>query len=66
MCKWLLTARSNFVCFMNGYETRTLDIEETHTNFYVSVLHIVRGKFEGCRDLHRSISVVRVVRFMKL
>jgi hypothetical protein len=37
-----------------------------NTHFYVSVVHIVRGMFEGCRDLHRLISVVRAVRFMKL
>jgi hypothetical protein len=37
-----------------------------NTHFYVSVVHIVGGKFEGCRDLYRLIIVVRAVRFMKL
>jgi len=66
--KWLLTPRNNSASFMYGYETRTHvpELTHTHTYFYVSVVHIIRGKYEGCRDLHRSFSVVRAVRFMEL
>ena len=59
---WLLTSRNNSASFLYGYETRT-QVPELHTHTHT---HIVRGKCEGCRDLHRPISVVRAVRFMKL
>ena len=64
--KWLLTPRNNSASFMYGYETRTHVPELTHTHFYVSVVHIIRGKYEGCHDLNRSFSIVRAVRFMNL